>query len=66
MASRPNVSAGIQVAQLDGRARYHLEHKTPHDAAVADLRTIGAPPEIIREAADSARAAYTSDPVVHW
>lgn len=66
MASRTNVTPGIQIAQLDGRARYHLNHKTPHEETLDDLRAVGAPPEIIREAADSARAGYLADPALRF
>ncbi|MBA2953444.1 hypothetical protein GON03_03900 [Nocardioides sp. MAH-18] len=62
MASRSNITPGIQLAQLDGRARYHLTNNTPREAALDDLRSIGAPPDQIREAADSARFRYLSDP----
>lgn len=58
MASRTNVSAGIMLAQLDGRARYQLERHTPRDEALAELREIGATPELIRQAADSVRTYY--------
>jgi hypothetical protein len=66
MASRTNITPGIQIDQLDGRARYHLQRKTPHAETLDDLRTIGAPPEIIRQVADSARAAYLADPAFRW
>jgi hypothetical protein len=66
MTSRSNVTEDVLVAQLDGRARYHLQHKSTHAAALDDLRSIGAPPEIIRQAADSARTAYLADPAFRW
>lgn len=66
MASRTNVTPGIQIAQLDGRARYHLEHKSPHDVAIAALRDVGAPVDVIRAAAESARAAYLADPALRF
>lgn len=66
MASRTNVSAGITIAQLDGRARYHLEHQSPRDVALAELRAIGATPDLIRQAAESARRAHASGPVANW
>lgn len=66
MASRSNIDAGIQIAQLDGRARYHLQQRTPRDVALSDLRAIGATPELIRQAVDSARRAHTAEPVANW
>jgi len=66
MASRTSVTLGIMIAQLDGRVRYHLEHKTRYDVALTDLRAVGAPPEIVQEVADSARAAYLADPAFSW
>jgi hypothetical protein len=58
MASRTNVSTGIVIAQLDGGARYLLQHKVPLDEALAELRKIGATPEQIRAAADASRSYY--------
>jgi hypothetical protein len=66
MASRSNVSAGIITAQLDGRARYLLQHKVPRDEALEQLREIGATPEMVRDAADRARAWHERDPVTGW
>ncbi len=66
MASRSNVTDGTLIAQLDGRARYHLQHKTPHAEALAALRDVGAPPEIVRQVADSARERYLAEPASHW
>jgi hypothetical protein len=54
------------VEQLDGRARYHLRHKSPYGVALAELRAVGAPSELIREVADSARARYLADPALRW
>lgn len=58
MASRTNVSAGIISAQLDGTARKLLSRKVPRDQALDELRAIGATPEQIRHAADSARTYF--------
>ncbi|GAA4718323.1 hypothetical protein [Nocardioides conyzicola] len=62
MASRSNVTRGIQIAQLDGRARYHLNNKSTHADTMAALRDVSAAPDVIKQAADSARAAYLADP----
>jgi hypothetical protein len=58
MASRSNVSAGIITAQLDGRARYLLQRRVPRDVALEALREIGATPDLIRHAANTARTYY--------
>jgi hypothetical protein len=66
MAPRTNITPRIQIAQLDGRARYHLSHKSPHNVTIDDLRAVGAPPDVIRRAADSARAGYLPDPALRF
>ncbi|KQW43010.1 hypothetical protein ASC77_22205 [Nocardioides sp. Root1257] len=66
MASRTNTTRGIQIAQLDGRARYHLNNKSPHAETIAALLDIEAPVDVIREAADSARAHYLADPALRF
>lgn len=58
MASRSNVSRGVTIAQLDGRARYLLTNHVPHDQALEQLREIGAPADAIREAADRTRRYF--------
>jgi hypothetical protein len=66
MATRTNLTPGVQVAQLDGRARYHLTHKTPHRETLDDLRAVCTDAEIIRQAAESARASYLADPALRF
>ncbi|MBA2952089.1 hypothetical protein HZF07_00090 [Nocardioides sp. CGMCC 1.13656] len=62
MASRSNIEPGIVAAQLDGRARYLLEHQIPRHDALEDLRSIGAPADLIAETAASRRAWYEQRP----
>lgn len=66
MASRSDVSDGIITAQLDGRARYLLQHEVAHEQALERLREIGATPDQIRSAADTARAWHARDPLTGW
>ena len=65
-SSRSNVTDGILIAQLDGRAGYHFQRNTPHDEALAALRGVGAPPAIVRQVADAARERYLAEPASHW
>lgn len=62
MAPRSNIEPGIVAAQLDGRARYLLEHQVPRAEALEDLRRIEAPTDVIAETIASRRAWYDQRP----
>lgn len=84
MAGLPELSREdrLIVSSINGRTRYHLNEKTPHDEAVADLRALATiaparrprhpqPAAVLRVdllsiVAGQLLGAHQADPVVNW